>query len=49
MITYRVVREWLCPACGSLNSTFEKDVAEEGCAVCWKCNTEFDQFEEEVE
>ena len=49
-VTYRLVREWLCPICGILNSTFEYDVEEDGCAVCVGCTGEFIYFiEEEVE
>ena len=48
-VPYRSVREWVCPACGGMNYTPERDIAEDGVAVCWKCTSEDENFEEEVE
>ncbi len=50
-VTYRSVREWVCPSCGSSNITSEVDIKEEGGAECCRCPCEVrdDEFEEEVE
>ncbi len=50
-VTYRSVREWICPSCGSSNITSEVDIKEEGGAECCRCPCEVrdDEFEEEVE
>ena len=50
-VTFRAVREWNCVVCGGYNLTAESDIAEEGCAVCGRCEAEVDKenFEEEVE
>ena len=45
-ITYRMVREWVCINCGVMNYELERDVLENGVMLCWKCNSEFELYEE---